>query len=108
MKPISTSLLDGKFVGEGFTRLDAWKADTRHTVLIKRKDQAVPVNGSHLIQVVGHVDLDVFAFLEAHHRPGRCTVITDAVFHEIAGVNFDPINREIIFASHDRCRHQQA
>ena len=59
---------------------EAW-----HTVLVKRKDQAVPVNGRHLIQVVGHVDPDVFTFLEAQHRSRRCAVVSNAFLHKIAG-----------------------
>ena len=107
VEPIGACLLDRKFIGECFTRLDTWKTDTWHTILVEGKDQSVPVDRGHLVQVVGHVDFDVFTFLEAHHRSRRCTIVADTFFHEIAGINFNPVNRQAVFTGHDHGRHQQ-
>ena len=108
VEPVGARLLDWEFVGEGFTRFDTWEADSGHAVLIKRKDQTMPVNGRHLIQVVGHVDLDVFAFLEAHHWPGGFPVVSNAFLHEITGVNFNAVDRQIVFTGHNHGWDQQA
>ena len=108
VEPVGARLLDGKFVGKGFTRLDARETDTWYSILIERKDQTVPVNGRHLIQIVGHVDPDVFAFFEAHHRPRRYAIVSNAFFHEIASINFYPVDRQVVLTSHNHGWHQQA
>ncbi len=108
VEPVSACLLDRKFISKGFTRLDAWETYAGYTVLIKRKDQPMPVNGRHLIQVIGHVDLDVFAFLEAHHRSRGCAVVSDAFLHKIAGINFNAVDRQIVLTGHNHGWHQQA
>ena len=97
VEPVSARLLDRKFIGEGFTRLDTWKTDTWHTILIERKDQAVPVDRCHLIKVVGHIDSDIFAFLEAHNRPRGFSVIANALLDEITSVNFNAVDRQVVF-----------
>jgi len=70
VKPVGARLLDGELVGKGFPWLDARETDPRNAVLIKRQDQAVPVNGGRLVEVVGHVDRDILTFLETHDRSG--------------------------------------
>ena len=68
----------------------------------------MPVNGRHLIQVVGHVDPDVLAFLETHYRSRRCAVVSNAFLHKIAGINFYPVDRKVVFAGQNHGWHQQA
>src|SRR5690606_22195580 len=108
MKPVGACLLDREFIGERFTRLDARETDTWHTVLIERQDQTVPVNGRHLIQVVGHIDLDGFTLLEAHHRARRCTVMANTFFHESAGISRYPGDRKVVLTGQNHGWHQQA
>ena len=56
----------------------------------------MPVDGRHLIQVIGHVDGDVFPFLEPQDRSGRRAIVTNAFLDEITGVDLDPVDRKII------------
>ena len=105
--PVGARLLDGELVGEGLARRDAVEADGRHAVHIERQDQAVPVDGRGFLQVIGDVDGDLFAFLEAKLWPRQCAVITDAVFLEAAGIDGHTVDADVIDAGLCRPgRHQ--
>ena len=69
MKPVGSRLNNREVIGEGFTWLDACKADAWYTILLEWKNQSVPMNGRHLVQIIGNVNRDFFAFLETQHRP---------------------------------------
>ena len=42
--PIGARLPHWKLVYERFMRLDAWKADARHTIHLERQEQTMPVD----------------------------------------------------------------
>ena len=69
VKPISTALGDRERVGKGLARRDAVIANARHPVLLERQDQPVPMHRGWLGEIVGHVDRDILAFLEAQNWP---------------------------------------
>ena len=108
VKPVGTRLLNGKPVGKGFTRPDARETDTGHAILIEGEDQSVPVNGGHLIKVIGHIDGNLFAFPEAQNRPGRFAVVADTRFDKVAGIDFYPIHCQVVFPRQADHRQQQA
>src|SRR3546814_6952891 len=54
--PICPRLNDREFIHEGRARLDARKADPRHTVHLERQQQAVPMDRAFDIEVVYHVE----------------------------------------------------
>ena len=108
VKPVGTRLLDGKLVGKGFSRLDSGETDTGHAVLIEGKDQPVPVNGGHLIEVIGHIDGNLFAFPEAQNRPGGFAIVADTRFDKVAGIDFYPIDCEAVFPCQADHRQQQS
>ena len=99
VEPVSAGLDDREAVGKGFSRFDTRITDTRHTVLLERQNEPVPVHGRHFIQVVGHMDGDVLAFLESKHRTRRFAIVSDAFLDEITGVDGYPINAQVVFAA---------
>ena len=95
--PVGAGLDDREGVGEGLARLDPVEADRRHAVLLIRQDQAMPVDRGVLVEIVGDVERHLFAFREPQHRPRRRAVEADPGAFEVAGVDFDPIDDDVIF-----------
>ena len=100
VKPIRSTLHDGKAVREGLTGLDPGIADPRHTVLVKRQDQSVPVDGGVFVQVVGDVDRHLFAFLEPKNRWFGRAIISDTRTREFTGIDLHVVNGQPILAAH--------
>ena len=68
--PVGAALRDIELIVVGFTRLDAVKtvADARHAIHLARQDDAMPVDGTVLGEVVGDVQGHSIAFLPAQQR----------------------------------------
>ena len=92
MEPVCPALDDRKAIGERFAGIDPIVTDPRHTVLLIRKNQAVPVDRGRLIQIVGNIDRDVLTLFEPENRPGCLTVVTDTHAGEIAGIDLNPVD----------------
>ncbi len=101
--PVGAALHDGEAVGEGLARRNARIADARHAVLPERQDQAVPVNRAGHRQTVGHVDDDVFAFLEAKHRARRLAVVGDRLLRRAVVIDRDLLDHEVVGFGRRRC-----
>ena len=107
VKPVSAGLLDRKAIGEGLARRDARITQAGHTVHLEWQYQPVPVHRGRLIEVVGHVDSDVFAFAKAQNRAGRGAVIANALLAKVAGVDGYPVNGQTVFTGPADQRQQR-
>ena len=60
-------------------------------------------------KVVGHLDRDILALLEARHRTRRGAVEANAVAGKFTGINDDGVNRQGVFAGHGgaKKRHRE-
>src|SRR3546814_1313660 len=75
--PIWPRLNDREFIHEGRARLDARKADPRHTVHLERQQQAVPMDRAFDIEVVDHVEPRGLALFQADKRPRNGAIDAD-------------------------------
>src|SRR3546814_17983372 len=50
--PVGAALQQRKFVNEGGVRLDAWKADARNAVHLKRDNQPVPMDRAVFVESI--------------------------------------------------------
>ena len=107
VKPVGAGLLDREAIGEGLARRNTGVAQPRYAIHLIGQDQPVPVHRSRLVQIVGHVNSDVFAFAKAQNRAGRGAVITNALLAEIAGVDSHPVDGQAVFASPADQRQQR-
>ena len=108
VKPVGPRLSDRKFVGESLPRLDTRKTDPRNAILFVRQNQTMPVNRGHLIQVVSHLDGNLFTFLEPHNRPWGFTIVTNTFLNEVAGIDLYSIDSQAVFTRQTNSRQEQA
>ena len=66
--PVGARLSHAKAVREGLTGVNAVKAQSRHTVHVRREEDAVPVNRRLLAQRIGDAEGDGVAFLPTERR----------------------------------------
>ena len=107
VKPVGAGLLDREAIGEGLARRNTGVAQPRYAIHLKGQDQPVPVHRGRLIQIVGHVNSDVFAFTKTQNRPGRGAVIANALLAEVTGVDGHPVDGQAVFASPADQRQQR-
>ncbi len=97
VKPVGARLLDREAIGEGLAWRNTGVAQPRYAIHLIGQDQPVPVHRGRLVQIVGHVDGDVFAFAKAQNRAGRGAVIANALFAEVTGVDGHPVDGQAVF-----------
>ena len=69
---------DRKPIGKCFTRTNPWEAQTRHSIHLKRQQQAMPVDrGVLVLQAIGHADHGLLPFAQTHQRPRHHAVDGD-------------------------------
>ena len=108
VKPVGPRLSNRKLIGESLARLDTRKTDPRNAILFVRQNQTMPVNRGHLIQIVSHLDGNLFTFLEPHNRPWGLTIVTNAFFNEVAGIDLYSIDSQAVFTRQTNSRQKQA
>ena len=74
MVPVSPVLLNLEGVDVGVIRLDAHKTQSRYTIHIGRKNNAVPVNGCLLIEPVFDLQGNSFTFFPAKDGPRQAAI----------------------------------
>ena len=75
--PIRAALSELEFVGEGLTRRDSFKADSRHTIHVEWQEDAMPVDGCRFVEVVVHTNMRRLSFLHTDHRAREGAVVCD-------------------------------
>ena len=75
--PIGAVLLDRKLVEEARSSLDTGEGNARHTVILRRNEQAMPVDRAVLIQVVDDIQAHSLALAQADQGRGHRAVDAD-------------------------------
>ncbi len=104
MEPVGAVLKDREAVGESLARLDAGIRDARHAVLIEGQNQPVPVDRCIFVEIVRHIDDDIFTFLETKDSRGLRVVVADPLLCEVSCVDGNPVDGKVVFARRSRCR----
>ena len=107
--PIGPRLADRELIDEGLAGLDARKADARHAIILKRQQQAVPMDRRVLGERVGNRKADVLAFLEANQRAGDAAVDGDGMARAAADAVHRVTDAELdVFAGQHIAARRQA
>jgi hypothetical protein len=89
--PIRACLDDGKLVGERFALFYFVVAYGRHTVHLVRQNEAVPMYGCRIVEVIGDLDGDIFTLFKPKDRARRPAVVPDSCSPKLTGIDHDRI-----------------
>ena len=97
MVPVRTGLTHRESIGEGFARWNTVEAEPWHAILVEREQKSVPVDRTHLVEVVRDVNHGILPLTKPQQRSRDRTTDHRRVGMTVVNVESTAIDRKTDF-----------